>query len=71
MSALGRFFRALSDRRPRIGDNDGADGDPRSGAYLPWDDLEAEAARQGCSPADVFFDRAGRGVADSRGASDH
>jgi hypothetical protein len=31
------------------------------GASLPWHELEAEAARQGCSPADIFFDRAGRG----------
>ncbi len=31
---------------------------------LPWADLEAEAARQGCSPADIFFDRAGRSVPD-------
>jgi hypothetical protein len=30
-------------------------------ARLPWDELEAEAARQGCSPADIFFDRAGLG----------
>jgi hypothetical protein len=29
-------------------------------ATLPWAELEAEAARQGCSPADVFFDRAAR-----------
>ncbi len=29
-------------------------------ATLPWTELEAEAARQGCSAADVFFDRAGR-----------
>jgi hypothetical protein len=29
-------------------------------ARLPWDELEAEAKRQGCSPADIFFDRAGR-----------
>jgi hypothetical protein len=28
-------------------------------ATLPWRELEAEAARQGCSPADIFFDRAG------------
>jgi hypothetical protein len=28
-------------------------------ATLPWDELEAEAARQRCSPADIFFDRAG------------
>ena len=27
---------------------------------LPWAELEAEARRQGCSPADIFFDRAGR-----------
>lgn len=31
------------------------------GVTLPWHELEAEAARQGCSPADIFFDRAGRG----------
>lgn len=31
-------------------------------AALPWAELEAEAARQGCSPADIFFDRAGRGI---------
>jgi hypothetical protein len=29
-------------------------------ATLPWAELEAEATRQGCSPADIFFDRAGR-----------
>lgn len=29
-------------------------------ARLPWRALEAEAARQGCSPADIFFDWAGR-----------
>jgi hypothetical protein len=33
-------------------------------ARLPWRDLEAEAARQGCSPADIFFDWAGRLAAD-------
>jgi hypothetical protein len=27
---------------------------------LPWAELEAEATRQGCSAADVFFDLAGR-----------
>ena len=27
---------------------------------LPWAELEAEARRQGCSPADIFFDRAGQ-----------
>lgn len=31
-------------------------------AKLPWEELEAEAARQGCSAADIFFDRAGRPV---------
>jgi hypothetical protein len=30
-------------------------------AKLPWHELEAEAARQGCSPADICFDRAGVG----------
>jgi hypothetical protein len=34
----------------------------RRRARLPWRELEAEAARQGCSPADIFFDRAGRMV---------
>ena len=29
-------------------------------ATLPWKELEGEAARQGCSAADIFFDRAGR-----------
>ena len=28
---------------------------------LPWHELEAEAARQGCGAVDIFFDRAGRG----------
>jgi hypothetical protein len=28
-------------------------------ARLPWKELEREAARQGCSPADIFFDLAG------------
>jgi hypothetical protein len=32
----------------------------RRRAKLPWRELEAEAARQGCSAADIFFDRAGR-----------
>lgn len=36
------------------------DGRRTRGASLPWHELEAEAARQGCSPADIFFDRAGR-----------
>jgi len=31
-------------------------------AKLPWPELESEAARQGCSPADIFFDWAGRSV---------
>jgi hypothetical protein len=31
-------------------------------AKLPWHELETEAARQGCSAADIFFDRAGRTV---------
>ena len=31
-------------------------------AKLPWRELESEAARQGCSPADIFFDRAGRSL---------
>jgi hypothetical protein len=30
-------------------------------ARLPWRQLEAEAARQGVSAADIFFDRAGHG----------
>jgi hypothetical protein len=32
-------------------------------ARLPWRELEAEAVRQGCSAADIFFDWAGRGKA--------
>lgn len=36
-------------------------------ARLPWRALEEEAARQGCSPADIFFDWAGRRVADGDG----
>ena len=31
----------------------------RRWAKLPWKELEKEAARQGCSEADIFFDRAG------------
>ena len=31
----------------------------RRWAKLPWKGLEDEAARQGCSEADIFFDRAG------------
>jgi hypothetical protein len=34
----------------------------RRRARLPWAELEAEAVRQECSPADIFFDRAGRSV---------
>jgi hypothetical protein len=34
-------------------------------ARLPWRDLEAEAARQGCSPPDIFFDWTGAGVSRS------
>jgi hypothetical protein len=37
---------------------------------LPWAELEAEAARQGCSEADIFFDRAGRAMPDSPVVSD-
>jgi hypothetical protein len=40
------------------------EGRRRRRATLPWRELEAEAARQGCSPADIFFDRAGHGAAD-------
>lgn len=29
-------------------------------AELPWDEVEAAARRQGCSPADVIWDRAGK-----------
>ena len=36
-------------------------------ARLPWHELEAEAARQGCSPADIFFDRAGLAEPDDAG----
>jgi Arc/MetJ-type ribon-helix-helix transcriptional regulator len=45
---LRRLLRDLADRRH----------DRR--ARLPWDEVEAEAARQGCSAADILFDRAGR-----------
>ncbi len=40
-------------------------------ATLPWRELEAEAARQGCSPADIFFDRAGRTVGLPGGGDPH
>lgn len=39
-------------------------------ARLPWTELEAEAVRQGCSPADVFYDRAGRPVPGLPGIAD-
>jgi hypothetical protein len=39
-------------------------------ATLPWAELEAEADRQGCSPADVFYDRAGRPVPGLPGVAD-
>jgi hypothetical protein len=29
-------------------------------AELPWEEIEAAARVQGCSPADVIWDRAGR-----------
>jgi hypothetical protein len=29
-------------------------------AELPWEEIEAAARAQGCSPADVIWDRAGR-----------
>ena len=29
-------------------------------AELPWDEIEATARRQGCSSADVIWDRAGK-----------
>lgn len=32
---------------------------------LPWAEVEAEAARQGCSVADIIFDRAGRPPGDA------
>jgi hypothetical protein len=50
MSALHSLKEVLKRRRARR-------------ATLPWEELEAEAARQRCSPADIFFDRAGDGDA--------
>jgi gas vesicle protein len=50
MNSIRHTLQLLLDRRRR------------RRATLPWAELEAEAARQGCSPADIFFDRAGRGV---------
>jgi hypothetical protein len=29
-------------------------------AELPWEEVEATARQQGCSPADVIWDRAGK-----------
>jgi hypothetical protein len=29
-------------------------------AELPWDEIESAARQQGCSPADVIWDRAGK-----------
>jgi hypothetical protein len=50
MRSINETLHALRERRRR------------RRATLPWAELEAEAARQGCSPADIFFDRAGRPV---------
>jgi len=46
MRSIKHTLQSLQDRRRR----------PK----LPWAELEAEAARQACSPADIFFDWAGR-----------
>lgn len=35
-------------------------GPPLPQAALPWDEIEREAARQGCGPVDVIWDRAGK-----------
>ena len=52
----------LQPENPLVGaDPDAADIGRARRATLPRDELEAEAARQGCSPADIFFDRAGLG----------
>ena len=40
----------------------------RRRARLPWAELEAEAHRQGCSPADLFFDWAARASEPELGA---
>jgi hypothetical protein len=50
MASIKETFRTLQERRRR------------RRATLPWAELEAEATRQGCSAADIFFDRAGRPV---------
>ncbi len=49
MRSIKHMLQSFQDRRRR------------QRAKLPWPELEAEAARQGCSPADIFFDLAGRG----------
>lgn len=46
MNQIERRIKAIKDSRQK----------------LPWEELEAEATRQGCSPADIFFDLAGRAV---------
>jgi hypothetical protein len=50
MASIKDTFRTLQERRRR------------RRATLPWPELEAEAMRQGCSAADIFFDCAGRPV---------
>jgi hypothetical protein len=58
MLSIKRTIHALTERRRR------------RRPTLPWAELEAEAARQGCSPADIFFDRAGRALPDAPTACD-
>jgi hypothetical protein len=58
MLSIKRTIHALSERRRR------------RRPTLPWAELEAEAARQGCSPADIFFDRAGRALPEAPTAYD-
>jgi hypothetical protein len=58
MLSIKQTIHALSERRRR------------HRPTLPWAELEAEAARQGCSPADIFFDRVGRARPDSPTAVD-
>jgi hypothetical protein len=58
MPSIMQTIHALSERRRR------------RRPMLPWAELEAEASRQGCSPADIFFDRAGRAMPDSPTAGD-
>jgi hypothetical protein len=58
MLSIRQTIRVLSERRRR------------RRPTLPWAELEAEAARQGCSPADIFFDRAGRAKPDFPASSD-